>query len=49
MCRPGSRNTGSNAGDDSESALDVLNKLFARGEIGKEEYEEKRNIITRRN
>jgi uncharacterized membrane protein len=47
MCRPGPRNTGSNAGDDSESALDVLNKRFARGELGKEEYEEKRIIITR--
>lgn len=49
MCRPGTRGTGSNAGDASESALDVLDKRFARGEIGKEEYEEKRSVITRRN
>ncbi len=49
MCWPGSRGTGGHDDDASESALDVLNKRFARGEIGKEEYEEKRSVITRRN
>jgi putative membrane protein len=29
----------------SESALDVLNKRYARGEIGREEYEQKKRDI----
>jgi uncharacterized membrane protein len=49
MCSLGPRGTGKHAGNASEAALDILNKRFARGEIGKEKYEEKRNIITRRN
>lgn len=29
-----------------ESALDILNKRYARGEIGREEYEEKKKAIS---
>jgi putative membrane protein len=31
----------------SESAEEILNRRYARGEIGKEEYEEKITAITR--
>ncbi len=47
MCRPGSHGKGSRSGDTSDSALDVLNKRYAQGEISKEEYEERRSVITR--
>ncbi len=47
MCRLGSGSTGGHGGDTSNSALDVLNKRYAQGEISKEEYEEKRSVITR--
>jgi uncharacterized membrane protein len=48
MCRPGPRGDGSGEGCASESALAILNKRFACGEIGKDEFDEKRNIIIRR-
>jgi uncharacterized membrane protein len=47
MCRPGSRNKDSHGEDASESALDLLSKRYAQGEISKQEYEEKRSDITR--
>lgn len=49
MCRPGSRSKDSHSGDVSDSALDVLNRRYARGEINREEYEEKRRVITAHN
>ncbi len=46
MCWPGFRKSGSHGEDDSESRLDILNKRYARGEVNKEEYEEKKRVIT---
>jgi uncharacterized membrane protein len=34
-------------GEPSESALEILNKRYARGEIDTQEYEEKKAAITR--
>lgn len=34
--------------DTTASALEILNERFARGEISKEELEERRSIVTRR-
>lgn len=34
------------SGKVGESALDILNKRYARGEIGREEYEEKKKAIS---
>ena len=34
-------------GEKSETALEILDKRYARGEIEKQEYEEKKAAITR--
>ncbi len=36
-----------NLGESSESAVEILDKRYARGEIEKQEYEEKKAAITR--
>lgn len=46
MCGPFSRNAGDSlSSEHSESAREILNKRHARGEIGVEEYEEKKKDI----
>jgi putative membrane protein len=45
MCRPGFRKSVSRGEDASDSPLDILNKRYARGEVNKEEYEEKKKAI----
>ncbi len=47
MCRPGSHGKDSHNEDTPDSALNLLNKRYAQGEISKEEYEERRGAITR--
>ncbi len=47
MCRPGLCSPDSHGENASDSALEMLNKRYVRGEIEKEEYEEKKRVIVR--
>ncbi|NIM96593.1 MAG: SHOCT domain-containing protein [candidate division Zixibacteria bacterium] len=49
MCGFGSRDTDNHRINPADSAIDILEKRFALGEIGKEEYEEKKKILNQRN
>lgn len=49
MCGLGSDETDNHHTSDSDSALDILDKRYALGEINKEEYEEKRRALNRAN
>jgi putative membrane protein len=46
MCGPGSRGKDLPGKEAGESALDILDKRYARGEVDKQEYEEKKKTIT---
>lgn len=41
MCGPGAQNTS------GESAMNILNKRYAEGDIDKKEYEERKRELTR--
>ena len=45
MCGLGSRDIGSHHTRDSDSALEILDKRYASGDIGKDEYEEKKRTL----
>jgi len=47
MCGLGFRNKSMNHISTSDSATDILDKLYASGEIGKEEYEERKRTLTK--
>jgi uncharacterized membrane protein len=49
MCGFGSSDKDSHRINASDSARDILDKRFARGEIDKEEYQEKKRILNQRN
>lgn len=46
ICGFGSRDIDSLQTRDSDTAIDILNKRYASGEIDKAEYEEKKRVLT---
>ena len=48
MCGFGSRNKYKNQSSNSGSAMEILDKRFALGEIDEAEYEKKKNTLSRR-
>ena len=46
MCGFGSRDTDNRKINISDSALDILDKRYASGEIDKEEYQERKRTLT---
>lgn len=49
ICRSGMCGTSSHDEEAEDSAFETLKKRYARGEINKEEYEEKKRVITGHN
>jgi len=49
MCCFGPRHIDNHQTRDSESAMEILDKRYASGEINKDEYEEKKRTLTDRN
>jgi len=49
FCGLGSREAESQHLNASDSAMDILNKRYALGEINKEEYEEKKRVLSKGN
>jgi len=49
MCGLGSTEEDSRRTNISDSARDILDKRYARGEIDKEEYQEKKRILNQHN
>jgi len=47
MCGFGSRERKYSRINVSDSALDILDKLYAIGEVGKEAYEEKKRVLSK--
>jgi uncharacterized membrane protein len=45
MCGFGSRGTDNHKISDSNSAIEILDKRYALGEINKKEYEEKKSVL----
>lgn len=45
MCGHGSNDSEGHNTSDSDSTIDILDKRYARGEIKKEEYEEKKRVL----
>ena len=48
MCGFGGHDSEGHDKKDEESALDILDKKYAQGKIGKEEYEERTRVLTQR-